>query len=162
MCQQAAGSPQPKRVGDTRSSDRHARCVSPVVQRAFPFASQANVLNVLSNNHVKPFNFIRDRTLYCDSESMFSVFVLLPSLFLFVYLLLVDSGACCTCVSLAFAKRFKFVIEEADSSPLYSACGKQLSVCGYVSLVIYFSANNVMKVKSTRDRRLEPGYNFGA
>jgi hypothetical protein len=114
------------------------------VRSAWSAPCGANSVFDVSNQ----FYLVQNKTLYCDSESRFLVSILLPCLYFNVFLLLVDSGACCTCVSTKFAKSKNFVINEAYADTLYSACGRELGVRGAIVLVICFAPKQYMKVKA--------------
>ena len=97
---------------------------------------------------VDKYYFFRDRVLYCDENSKFLVDVLLPTLFFLSLHILIDSGACFTCVSAKFVKQHKLPMIPLDVGPLYSACGRALNVKGTVKLVLFFGNKNVLLVSA--------------
>jgi hypothetical protein len=84
--------------------------------------------------------FVRDNVLYCDADSRFRVELHHLSLReVLSVLLLVDSGACFTCVNSVFVRRHNLKVTRVDRTPLYSACGRALRVEGYVTLDLCFA-----------------------
>ena len=109
---------------------------------------------VSSSFDLCPFNcslfyFIFNNILYCDEDSRFAVLLLTPSLSLLALPLLVDSGACCTCVNTAWARGHNFRIDsEYESNTLSTACGTSVVVRGVIVLVLYFGGNVVIRCKA--------------
>ena len=92
-----------------------------------------------------------DRVLYCDGDARYSVSILSPSLQFLRHLLLVDSGACVTCMSADFMEKVGLVLEDKSVDPnLFSACGATLRVIGTVSVVLSLGGNNVLKTQIGR------------
>ena len=99
----------------------------------------------------RPFYFLRDSTLFCDSSSMYECLLLLPSLLWFAMLMLVDTGACVTCVSASFVRRNAMVVSDVGacgSSPLTSACGGRLDCVGVVVLALDLGEGNTLRTKA--------------
>jgi len=77
-------------------------------------------------------------TLVCDAESQLVVDVLLPTLFFLACLVLIDTGACVTCMSSSFAASHGFSVGPGEARGIFSACGRRLNVVGVCSLVFSF------------------------
>ena len=86
-----------------------------------------------------PCYFVRDNVLYCDADSRFRVELRHVSLRgVLSVLLLVDSGACFTCVNSVFVRRHNLQVTHVNKTPLYSACGRALRVERCVTLELCF------------------------
>ena len=77
-------------------------------------------------------------TLVCDAASRIVVDILLPILSFLSFLVLIDTGACVTCMSSSFAASHGFSVGPVTARGLFSACGRRLNVVGVCSLVFSF------------------------
>ena len=70
-----------------------------------------------------PLYCVHNRTLFCDAYGLFLCSVLVPCLAWVVLKILVDSGACVSCVSGKFAKTHNLIVDgDHASRTLNSAC----------------------------------------
>ena len=119
---------------------------------SFSFSSPTVPFSSKSLAHLsvpsRPFYFLRDSTLFCDSSSVYECWRLLPSLLWLTVPMLVDTGACVSCVSASFVQRNSLVVSDGSAltSPLTSACGGQLQCVGVVVLVMDLGDGNTLKI----------------
>ena len=76
-----------------------------------------------------------------------------------VLCVLVDTGACRTVCSRKFAERLGLVLQPVrDSLPLYSACGRSLSVAGEVEFVVELLWRQQISVSALVLENLRPEF----
>ena len=88
-------------------------------------------------------NTVVGYTLCCDRESCFLVHMCLPTLWFLILKILIDSGACTSCMSPEFAEKHKLRINKMPEGSLFSACGAALPVRGVTSMMCDFGKGYV-------------------
>ena len=100
--------------------------------------------------------------MFCDKFGLLRVRVVTCTVDGVVWRVLVDTGACRTVCSRKFAERLGLCVRTvSDSLPLYSACGRSLSVAGEVEFVVELPWRQQISVNALVMENLRPEFILG-